>query len=47
MYYKSIAGISSMQEMTRIFNDEQVVSNLYQFMGTKEKDFFPHGVTEK
>lgn len=46
MYYKSIAGISSMQEMTRVFTDGQVVSNLYQFMGTEEKDFLPHGVTE-
>lgn len=46
MYYKSIAGISSMQEMTRTFNDERISRNLYRFMGEKEKDYMPHGVTE-
>ena len=33
LYYKSIAGISSMQEMTRAFNNEKVCKNLYGFMG--------------
>ena len=46
MYYKSIAGISSMQEMTRTFNDERICRNLYRFMGEHEKDYLPHGVTE-
>lgn len=46
MYYKSIAGISSMQEMTRTFNDERICRNLYRFMGEHEKDYMPHGVTE-
>ena len=44
MYYKSIAGISSMQEMTRTFNDERICRNLYRFMGEHEKDYMPHGV---
>ena len=46
MYYKSIAGISSMQEMTRTFNDEGICRNLYRFMGENAKDYMPHGVTE-
>lgn len=46
MYYKSIAGISSMQEMTRIFNDDRIYKNLYRFMGENAKDYMPHGVTE-
>lgn len=29
MYYKCIGGISSMPEMTRKFNDDEVVENLY------------------
>ena len=46
LYYKCIGGISSMQEMTRQFNNEKVVENLYSFMGEKKKDYLPHGVTE-
>ena len=45
VYYKGIAGISSMQEMTREFNEETVVGNLYSFMGSKAKEYLPHGVT--
>lgn len=46
MYYKCIAGISSMQEMTRTFNNERICQNLYTFMGEDVKDYMPHGVTE-
>lgn len=46
MYYKSIAGISSMQEMTRAFNDERICRNLYRFIGENAKEYLPHGVTE-
>lgn len=46
MYYKSIGGISSMQEMTRAFNDERICRNLYCFMGEDAKEYLPHGVTE-
>ena len=46
LYYKCIGGISSMQEMTRQFNDEKVVENLYSFMGEPGKEYLPHGVTE-
>ena len=45
VYYKGIAGISSMQGMTREFNDEKVVENLYGFIGSGAKDYLPHGVT--
>ena len=47
LYYKCIGGISSMQEMTRKFNDESVVKNLYAFVGDKKQDYLPHGVTIK
>ena len=46
LYYKSIAGIQSMQEMTRAFNDEKVCETLYSLMGEKKKAYLPHGVTE-
>lgn len=45
VYYKGIAGISSMQGMTREFNDEAVCRNLYRFMGNSAKEYLPHGVT--
>lgn len=45
LYYKGISGLSSMQEMTRKFNDETVAGNLYQFMGSEIKNYTPHGVT--
>lgn len=45
IYYKGIAGISSMQEMTRQFTDEAVTKNLYQFLGSESKEYMPHGVT--
>ena len=45
LYYKCIGGISSMQEMTRKFNDEQIAENLYTFIGDKKRDYLPHGVT--
>ena len=46
LYYKSIAGIASMQEMTRVFNNEKVCKNLYGFMGEDRKEYLSHGVTE-
>ena len=45
LYYKGIAGISSMQGMTREFTDERITSNLYEFMGSSSKEYLPHGVT--
>ena len=45
LYYKGIAGISGMREMTREFNDETVVKNLYRFMGSSTGEYLPHGVT--
>jgi hypothetical protein len=37
LYYKGIAGISSMQGMTREFTNEIVTENLYRFMGSELK----------
>lgn len=45
LYYKCIGGISSMQEMTRKFNDDKIVENLYAFLGDTKKNYLPHGVT--
>ena len=45
LFYKGIAGISSMQQMTREFNDENVSRNLYHFLDAEQKEFLPHGVT--
>lgn len=46
LYYKCVGGLSSMQEMTRKFNDEAVVKNIYSFLGEAGKEYLPHGVTE-
>jgi hypothetical protein len=45
LYFKGIAGVSSMQEMTRAFTDEAVTKNIYGFLGCKSKEYVPHGVT--
>ncbi len=45
VFYKGIAGITSMQSMTYEFNEERVVKNLYRFMGEREKEYLPHAVT--
>ena len=45
LYYKCIGGISSMQEMTRKFNDDKIVEDLYAFLGDTKKNYLPHGVT--
>lgn len=45
LYYKCIGGISSMQKMTRKFNDDKIVENLYAFLGDTKKNYLPHGVT--
>ena len=39
LYYKGIAGIDSMQEMTEKFNDEAVSKNLSVFMGETAKEY--------
>jgi len=46
MYYKGIAGITSMQAMTTEFNDETVVKNLASFMNESLEEYLPHHVTE-
>lgn len=46
IYFKGIAGIESMQEMTRVFNDENAAANIYSFIESKAQEMLPHGVTE-
>ena len=38
LYYKGIAGIDSMQEMTEQFNEETVSKNLSAFIGEKAEE---------
>ena len=45
VYYKGIGGITSMQDMTGKFNNTETVSNIMSFLGEKETEFLPHGVT--
>ena len=45
MYFKTLGGISSMQDMTRLFNNEKTVANLYQFLGCRKQEYLPHYVT--
>lgn len=46
LYYKGIAGIDSMQEMTEQFNYEGISKNLSVFMGEEEREYLPHHQTE-
>lgn len=46
LYYKGIAGIDSMQEMTEQFNEETVSKNLSAFIGEKAGEYVPHHVAE-
>ncbi len=45
MFYKGIAGISSMQSMTYEFNKAGVSHNLSHFLGVEEREYLPHAVT--
>lgn len=45
MIYKGIAGIVSMQDMTRQFNSDEAVANIYDIMGEEAKEMLPHHVT--
>ena len=45
MFYKGIAGISSMQSMTYEFNDADVARNLSRFLGDAGREYLPHAVT--
>ena len=45
LYFKSICSVPSMQSMTNYFNKEEVVSNIYNILGDKEKEYLPHYVT--
>ncbi|MGN9201347.1 transposase family protein [Clostridium sp. HCP1S3_A12] len=45
LYFKSICSVPSMQSMTNYFNKEEVVSNIYNILGDKEKEYQPHYVT--
>ena len=41
-----VAECNKIQKKSRKFNDEQIVENLYSFLGERKKEFLPHGVTE-
>lgn len=43
LYYKNIAGISSMKGMTNVFNENAVVENISRYLDVDGKDFLPHG----
>lgn len=45
VYYKGIAGITSMQSMTQEFNKPTLVKNIYGFLGETDASFLPHSVT--
>ncbi|MBR5317792.1 MAG: transposase family protein [Lachnospiraceae bacterium] len=45
LYYKCLSEVESMRAMTRTFNADKVVKNLYGFMGSSPKEYLPHHVT--
>lgn len=45
LYYKALAEVESMRAMSREFNSDKIVSNLYWLMGREEKEYLPHHVT--
>lgn len=46
MFFKGIAGITSMQGMTQAFNNKTVSKNLTMLMGCNKMKYLPHHVTE-
>lgn len=46
MYFKGVAGITSMQGMTQAFNNKAVSKNLSILMGCPKRKHLPHHVTE-
>lgn len=46
IYYKGIAGIISMQDMTDKFSNPQIVENMAAFMGVELDEYLPHHITE-
>lgn len=46
IYYKGIAGITSMQDMTDKFNNQKIVDNIATFIGADLDEYLPHYVTE-
>ena len=46
MYYKGVAGITSMQGMTQAFNTAVASENMYVFLGEEIREYLPHHVTE-
>lgn len=42
---KNVCNLSSMQEMTDKFNDDDVVKNICKILGREERDFLPHYIT--
>lgn len=45
LYFKGIGAVSSMQDMTRIFNKDTVVSDIYRYLNSDPKEYLPHYVT--
>lgn len=45
LYYKGIAGITTMQEMTSKFNKQEVVNNISSFIEEQSGKYLPHHVT--
>ena len=45
LYYKCLSEVESMRAMTRTFNADKVVKNLYGFIGSSPKEYLPHHVT--
>lgn len=46
MYYKGVAGITSIQDMTYRFYKPEVVENMAAFIGEELDEYLPHHVTE-
>ena len=45
MLMKNVCSITSMQDMTNKFNDEECVKNICKIIGKDEREFMPHYVT--
>ncbi|OIZ62591.1 hypothetical protein BLA28_19490 [Eisenbergiella tayi] len=45
IYYKGIAGLSSVRAMTYEFKSGQVTGNILEFLGEERSEFLPYGVT--
>jgi hypothetical protein len=45
LYFKAVGVVPSMQQMTKLFNNDYAVKNIYKQLDSDRKEYLPHYVT--